>query len=80
MGGGFTSILTSETKQVRKYTGGSHLLFCEVLHICKIICFASFQNTLNPDWDDFLFNEAGWNGNDKEHLKLVFAICLTDLI
>ena len=25
MGGGFTSILTSETKQVRKYTGESHL-------------------------------------------------------
>eukprot|EP00091_Calanus_sinicus_P001251 TRINITY_DN11218_c0_g1_i1.p1 TRINITY_DN11218_c0_g1~~TRINITY_DN11218_c0_g1_i1.p1 ORF type:complete len:109 (-),score=43.69 TRINITY_DN11218_c0_g1_i1:79-405(-) len=29
------------------------------------------KNTLNPDWDDFLFKEEKWNGNDKElNLKL----------
>ena len=47
----------------------------------NIFVVVYFQNTLNPDWDDFLFKEADWNGNDKElNLKLEFAICLTDFI
>merc|ERR1712189_60434 len=45
MGGGFTNILTSETK----------------------------QNTLNPDWDDFLFKQHQLSGEDKD-LKLKIEV------
>ena len=52
--GGFTILRTSETKKVGI-----------AWYLCVIILTGS-QNTLNPDWNDFLFIEQELNGHDKE--------------
>ena len=53
---------TSETKKVS---------FCSNFNIYFLFWASSFrsQNSLNPDWNDFLFTENELNGGD-ETLKL----------
>ena len=60
--GGFQMLRTSETKKVS---------FCSNSNIDFLFWALSFrsQNSLNPDWNDFLFTENELNGGD-ETLKL----------
>ena len=41
----------------------------------KIRTSETKMNTLNPSWNDFLFNEDELNGADKE-LKLMYVHCV----
>ena len=56
--GGFQMLRTSEVKKVS----------CELMFLVHSQSLLS-QNSLNPDWNDFLFSENELNGGD-ETLKL----------